>query len=330
MEQTLGKRIMAARKKLGLTQDQLAERLGVTAQAVSKWENDQSCPDITMLPKLAELFNTTTDELLGREAPPTVHEAEIVKEAPNTDGGGREILWDTGRRSALGFAALVLLTGGLTLANALLDWGASFWDILWPSALLVFGLGALISKFSFFRMGCALLGGYFLLENLRILNMELGDDLIFPIILLIFGVSLLFDALRKPKSNFSIAQKNNSNASRNNYQADGEGFTFSASFGEQNQLISMSRLARGDISTSFGEYKLDFSGVDAVEEGCSVEASCSFGELTLLIPKRFRVQCDSSTSFAAVQTHGQPDTAPTGTILLRASAGFGEIKVRYI
>lgn len=67
MEQTLGKRIVAHRKRLGLTQDQLAEQLGVTAQAVSKWENDQSCPDITMLPKLAEIFGITTDELLGLE-----------------------------------------------------------------------------------------------------------------------------------------------------------------------------------------------------------------------------------------------------------------------
>ena len=56
MEQTLGKRIMHHRKRMGLTQDQLAEKCGVTAQAVSKWENDQSCPDINMLPRLAELF----------------------------------------------------------------------------------------------------------------------------------------------------------------------------------------------------------------------------------------------------------------------------------
>ena len=67
MEQTMGKRIAACRKRMGLTQDALAEQLGVTAQAVSKWENDQSCPDITMIPKLANLFSITTDELLGVE-----------------------------------------------------------------------------------------------------------------------------------------------------------------------------------------------------------------------------------------------------------------------
>ena len=67
MEQTMGKRIAANRKRLGLTQDQMAEKLGVTAQAVSKWENDQSCPDIAMIPRLAELFGVSTDELLGVE-----------------------------------------------------------------------------------------------------------------------------------------------------------------------------------------------------------------------------------------------------------------------
>ena len=48
MEDTLGKRIAAHRRRLGLTQDRLAELLGVTAQAVSKWENDQSCPSSTV------------------------------------------------------------------------------------------------------------------------------------------------------------------------------------------------------------------------------------------------------------------------------------------
>ena len=67
MEETLGKRIVAHRKRLGLTQDQLAEKMGITAQAVSKWENDQSCQDISALPQLADIFGITIDTLLGRE-----------------------------------------------------------------------------------------------------------------------------------------------------------------------------------------------------------------------------------------------------------------------
>ena len=78
MEEALGKRIIANRKRLGMTQDKLAEQLGVTAQAVSKWENDQSCPDITMLPKLAEIFGISVDALLGIAPAEKVHEAEVV------------------------------------------------------------------------------------------------------------------------------------------------------------------------------------------------------------------------------------------------------------
>ena len=55
------------RKKLGLTQEALAQKLGVTNQAVSKWESGQSCPDIALLPAIADLFGITLDALFGRE-----------------------------------------------------------------------------------------------------------------------------------------------------------------------------------------------------------------------------------------------------------------------
>ena len=64
MEQTLGKRIAALRREKELTQDALAEVLGVSPQAVSKWENDQTCPDITLLPKLVQELGVSVDELL--------------------------------------------------------------------------------------------------------------------------------------------------------------------------------------------------------------------------------------------------------------------------
>ena len=67
---TLGEKLAHYRKKNSLTQDDVAEALGVTPQAVSKWENDASCPDIMLLPRLAELYGTTVDELLSRESAP--------------------------------------------------------------------------------------------------------------------------------------------------------------------------------------------------------------------------------------------------------------------
>ena len=62
----LGMNIANYRRKLGLTQEQLAQRLDVTNQAVSKWETDQCCPATLLLPKIADIFEITIDELFGR------------------------------------------------------------------------------------------------------------------------------------------------------------------------------------------------------------------------------------------------------------------------
>lgn len=63
---SIGNTITNYRKQLGLTQEALAQRLGVTNQAVSKWELDLSCPDIQLLPALADLFGISIDAFFGR------------------------------------------------------------------------------------------------------------------------------------------------------------------------------------------------------------------------------------------------------------------------
>ena len=341
MEQTLGKNIARHRKALGLTQDQLAEQLGVTAQAVSKWENDQSCPDITMLPRLAEIFRTTTDELLGLEHA-KVHEGEVVTDADihsdgvhidfeNQQGNGLEFHWDSGRRSAIGFAVFVLLVGLLTLADTYFRWDADFWDICWPSALLVLGLTQLFCKISFVQICCALLGGYFLLKNLALLPFQLSGDIIFPLLIVLFGVSLLLDAIRKPKNpKIKLIHKGEHGKAQSQCEIDGEQFDCSMSFGEETRYIRLPRLSGGDISTSFGDYTVDLTGCDTVSDRCAIDASCAFGELTLLVPARYRVEPDTSTSFGSFEIEGQPDSQPAGVIYLDASVSFGQITVKYI
>lgn len=65
MDMTIGKRIGQLRRQKSMTQEDLANHLGVSPQAVSKWENDQTCPDISLLPRIAKLLGVTTDELLS-------------------------------------------------------------------------------------------------------------------------------------------------------------------------------------------------------------------------------------------------------------------------
>ena len=64
----LGNKIQELRKQNNITQEELATKLGITAAAVSKWENNYTVPDIFMLCSLADFFFVTTDELLGRSS----------------------------------------------------------------------------------------------------------------------------------------------------------------------------------------------------------------------------------------------------------------------
>ncbi len=96
----LGRNISEKRKSLGMTQEELADKLGVSPQAVSKWENNLSCPDIALLPEISKLFNTSIDELLGvtpinekvepekenieKEEPESVYEEPVFSEKKAT------------------------------------------------------------------------------------------------------------------------------------------------------------------------------------------------------------------------------------------------------
>ena len=67
MANSIGQKIKELRKKKGITQEQLAELILVTPQAISKWERDVGYPDITQIVPLADAFGVSTDILLNHE-----------------------------------------------------------------------------------------------------------------------------------------------------------------------------------------------------------------------------------------------------------------------
>jgi len=97
----IGENIRLLRQRKGLTQEQVAQQLGVTYQAVSKWENDTNTPDIALLPEIAALFDVTIDALFAQDA------ASVLDGLPMEDDDiirivqlrGRQVLAVTPRMS---------------------------------------------------------------------------------------------------------------------------------------------------------------------------------------------------------------------------------------
>jgi transcriptional regulator with XRE-family HTH domain len=119
---TIGSRIAQKRKTLGLTQESLAAQLGISSQAVSKWENDISAPDIALLPALAKALNCTTDELLSGKS----DEVRIIPESQRKNP--EELVLRIKVLSAQGDKVRVNLPFGLlkALSGTGMDIAASF------------------------------------------------------------------------------------------------------------------------------------------------------------------------------------------------------------
>lgn len=343
MEETLGKRISAHRKRLGLTQDALAEKLGVTAQAVSKWENDLSCPDITMLPKLADIFTITTDELLG------VPRKEIpLPEAGSDDPPGGTLTAESeppapGKRSVLAspgvaFGFWLFLTGLVALIDAvrlppydLAD--ISLIHIALCCGIFTFGLSGLLRRFSVLRLGCAMAGFVFIFN--LIAEPGIGDmDWHVPLLagLALFGLDLLVDNIRNPQGSWKIMPPGHqpAEAVKNHCEYDAEHFRCGTTFGQGDRIIQLPRLSGGRGEVIFGELTIDLSGCPEIAENCRIDLQCTFGVLKLLVPRRYRVETAVSDAFGTVKEKGVTDPGAELTVYVNCTVSFGEIEIRHI
>ncbi|WP_295587454.1 helix-turn-helix domain-containing protein [uncultured Oscillibacter sp.] len=126
---TFGEKLQQLRQKAGMSQDALSERLGVSRQAVSRWERDETMPETDKVVAMADLFSVTTDYLLrpDREEEPKAAGTACGAAAPRE--GGRDIL------ERLGYLAR---TKGYLLGWVLIGWG-----VLDLVVLLLMGLGML-------------------------------------------------------------------------------------------------------------------------------------------------------------------------------------------
>ena len=330
---TIGGRIKYHRKRLGMTQEQLAARMGVSAQAVSKWENDLSCPDISILPELAALFGISVDALLGKEEP--VHTAEPIP-AQDEPQESWQRQWNLRlKNSGLIFALFILTVGALLLVNYLCALEASTWTVLWTTAVFYIGISGLLGGFSLFCLVMSLGGLGFLLSAYGVLTIRLGWGILLPALLLLWGVSLVIDILCGKRRKRKKTVQRISNAAHGKrpvreMHCDDGYLHCSLNFGDGRIPVVVPVLRGGDIDSSFGEFTVDLSGCGAVAENCTLEVDNSFGSLTLLVPERFKVELTRDESFGATQVRGCPAAQVEGLIHIAADISFGNLEIRYV
>lgn len=343
-KETLGKRIAALRKEKGMTQEQLAEKVGVSAQAVSKWENDISCPDITLLPLLGDLFGVSVDELLGvKPIEPHVVIINNDESSEKKEDKGFQFEWDLGKKwkswhtIAFCIGAILIclfyilhnMTGlfpyieqnGLTLKD---------WNYIWP--LLVFTLG-LMSVPSNIPVGVtlSLYGAY---EFVRRVLIPYGINLVtipWSVVFMVLAILVLLMVILG-RLHILPKRRRNSGSDRSpvmEYSSENDYLKAEMSFGNNNIHYDRPTLQGGEIDSNFGDYTIDLRDVTTFAPNCLLKVDQSFGNITILLPRTVRLVKKSDTSFAAFSQIGNADPEAPYTMIIAADVNFGSLQVKY-
>ena len=345
-KETLGKRIAMLRKEKGLTQEQLAEKVGVSAQAVSKWENDVSCPDITLLPLLADILGVSVDELLGTK-PIEPHviildKDEVPKEDPKKS---RSFSWEWNKhRESVKWGTVAFCIGAilvclmfvirsfpqLGLFQDVPEEGLKAWGYAWP--LILFAIG-LISVKDHIPFGVAMMafGGY---EFVRRTLIPYGVKLLpipwYVILLIIAIITLVLVLVGKKHLIVRVNNKGDKKDREPSLDVSEENGYLDAdmSFGSGVITFDGETMNGGSIDMNFGDYKVDLRNVKTFSENCLLQVDQNFGSLTVFLPGNVRLVKSSDTSFGSFTTLGGPDPDANQTSIIRADVNFGTLQVK--
>lgn len=331
-QQSMGKRIMQLRKEKGYTQEQLAEMMGVSAQAVSKWENDVSCPDISILPQLAEKLGVSTDELLGvKPIEPKVVIVDAQKNSKDGDGSF-SVSWDGvdhAKKDGVWFAILITVLGLAFLVQRLGLVSFGIWSIVWPAVIIGLGVSWMVKRFSFFALAVAGLGVYFLLFNLGQISLVLTWGIIWPSLLVLLGLTILYETLIPHKHKWCGVNVVGSKDKRSQYREENGFVSYECAFSEENRRVAVEDFLGGDIDLSFGKSELDLTNVKRVSPNAKLDVDVSFATFDLIVPKTMRIFLKSDKSFGSIQMNGEPNAGAMLTLVVDGDVSFGTMNILY-
>lgn len=336
MEQqlTIGKRIATLRKNQGWTQEQLGEKVGVSAQAVSKWENDQACPDITIIPLLAELFGVSTDELLGVK-PIDPHVVILDKE--------KEINPEDNKKHSFEFHYVDQWSGIMSCITAILvcvmliirsttplfnNPEYSTWSYIWP--LLVLGAGLIIARRNpIFGGALVLIGIYEFIWFAWGVPFEIKWYVILLILAVAYLIKILLVKLGVIKNKtfqFTVNGENNKTAQ---YTIEDDTLIADLSFGSNHITYEHDTLKGMKIETNFGDHQIDLRNVKYFVNEPVFEVEVNFGNVIILLPSNVKLYKNSETAFAAMKVKGEASPNADQIAYLKGDVNFGNLEVCY-
>ena len=322
--QSIGKRIMSLRKAAGMTQEQLAEKLGVTPQAVSKWENEVSCPDISLLPTLAGIFGVSTDSLLGR--------AELDTEAVRAAYAKEQSEQKREKSGGIWFGVMIALAGLAFLCAEFIEVPFKPWAVIWSAVILALGVLWIIRRFSFFALSVSLLGLYYLMQSLGVvMPFALTWSIAVPAFLILLGLTILWDHLFPHKHDDWKDYPGSDWAKKHavtSFNDDSGRVDMRVSYAESNYAANSDVFRGGNINVSFGHGILDLSAMKKAEDGAVLNVDVSFGSAEIYLPACLRADVQMSRSVGDVEVHGVCDS-DAKPIRLNGSVSMGSAEIYY-
>ncbi|MDR0840191.1 MAG: helix-turn-helix domain-containing protein [Christensenellaceae bacterium] len=324
---TIGRRIAALRKQAGMTQEQLADQLGVSAQAVSKWENDISCPDISILPTLASIFHVSVDMLLGVEPQAAGTPQPAAQEAPEAAGHASRNI------GGIAIAIFLILLGvGLFVLRSFTGLPFDIWSIVWPAVLLGLGIAWAVEAFSPLGLGVAFLGFYFLFQNLgEPLPFVLTWDLIWPVLLILIGLHALVEHFHWNKKRKHTWWQQHKPQGHSDYDESNGYINVDATFTEDDRRIDGDSFVGGKIAIVFSGGKLDLTQARTLgaEGSALLNLQVVFGGYQIYLPRHIQVENRSTCVLGGIDIKGRA-VNPTSTLIITGEVVFGGVEIQYV
>ena len=338
-ENTLGKRIAMLRRNQGWTQEQLGEKVGVSAQAVSKWENDQACPDITTLPLLADLFGVTTDELLGLkpiEPHVVILDKEPERNEDHADSGSFELRLDKvdqwGSICICIMAILISVTLILRSTTPLFNReGVNVWNYIWPIILFAIGMRQ-VRRNIVFGISAMAIGVYEFIW----FGWGVPFEIKWYVLLLVVAVACLVRILLKKlgvipeKAGEPFIEVNGKKPTRVvEYSDDGMFMTAELSFGSNEVVYPYDTIKGMKVETNFGDHRIDLRNIRHFVNDPVLEIEVNFGNVVVLLPDNVKLHKTSETAFGAFRVKGEPSSSADQIAYFRTEVNFGNLEIRY-